>query len=134
MDQLERNKEVVVRAWQAFDRGDEAAFVACFSEGWREYHPSGEPATLDDARASMRVQRTAFPDKHTTIDRIIAEGDLVVTHSRSEATHTGVYFGVAPSGRRVMIHEMLINRLVDGRIVESWQITSGGFLDQLTGH
>jgi predicted ester cyclase len=126
MDQLERNKEVVVRAWRAFDRGDEAAFMACFSEGWREYHPSGEPATLDDARASMRV--------HTTIDRIIAEGDLVVTHSRSEATHTGAYFGVAPSGRRVMIHEMLINRLVDGRIVESWQITSGGFLEQLKAH
>jgi hypothetical protein len=28
---------------------------------------------------------------------------------------------------------MLINRMAGDRIAESWQITSGGFMEQLTG-
>ena len=104
MDQLERNKQVVQRAWAAYDAGDEAAFAEC-----------------------------GTADKRTIIDRIVAEGDLVVTHSRSEATHTGEYLGLAPTGKRLTLDEMLICRMAGDRIAESWQITTGGFMQQLTG-
>ena len=133
MDQLERNKQVVRRAWAAYDVGDEAAFAACVTGDWREHDVGGVVATIRDANESMRLHRLAFPDKRTTIDRIVAEGDLVVTHSRTDVTHTGEYFGVAPTGRRLAIEEMLINRIAGDRIAESWQLTSVGFMQQLTG-
>ncbi len=57
-----------------------------------------------------------------------------MTHSRTEATHTGEYFGIAPTGMRVTFEEMLICRSVGERIARSWQITSGGFKEQLNGH
>jgi predicted ester cyclase len=133
MDQLERNKQLVRRAWAAFDACDEAAFAACVTDDWREHDAGGVMATIADANEAMRLHRVAFTDKRTTIERIVAEGDLVVTHSRTEATHTGEYLGVAPSGKRLFIEEMLINRIAGDRIAESWQVASGGFTAQITG-
>ena len=133
MDQLERNKQVVRRAWAAYDAGDEVAFAECITDDWREHDAGGALATIADVRDSMRMHRAAFPDKRTIIDRIVAEGDLVVTHSRSEATHTGKYLGLAPTGKRLTLEEILICRIAGDRISESWQITTGGFMQQLTG-
>jgi predicted ester cyclase len=133
MDELERNKEIVRRAWRAFDACDEPAFAACFAEGWVERDASGAVATLADASDSMRRHRTAFPDKRTTIEHIVAEGDLVVTHTTTTATHQGEYYGVAPTGRRVSFQEMLICRIAGGLIAESWQTVSGGLREQIAG-
>ena len=41
---------------------------------------------------------------------------------------------MAPTGKRVTLHQMVIDRIRDGKIVESWSETSGqGFHYQLTG-
>jgi predicted ester cyclase len=132
-DQLERNKELVRRAWAAYDRGDVDGFAACVTAEWVERDADGSMAQLADARKSMDLQRTAFPDKRTRIDQIIAEGDLVVTRTVTTATHRGEYLGLAPTGKVVTLHEMLINRIEGDRIAESWQLTSYGFYKQLTG-
>jgi predicted ester cyclase len=132
MDQLERNKQVVRRAWAAFDAADEKAFADCVTDDWREHDAGGVLATIADARDSMRLLRAAFTDRRTIIEHVVAEGDLVVTRSRTEATHTGEYLGIAPTGRRLAFEEMLICRIAGDRIAESWQITSGGFRAQLT--
>src|SRR5437868_2774101 len=87
--QLERNKELVRRAWAAYDRGDEEGFAACVTDDWVERDAKGGVATLADARESMALQRTAFPDKHTAIVQMVAEGDLVVTRTVTTATHRG---------------------------------------------
>jgi predicted ester cyclase len=131
MDQLERNKAVVRRAWAAFDACDEAAFAACVTADWREHDAGGVLSTIADANAAMRLHRAAFSGKRTVIERIVAEGDLVVTHSRTAVTHTGVFEGIAPTGRRLEIEEMLVSRIENDRIAESWQLTSGGFREQL---
>lgn len=130
---LERNKQLVRRAWAAYDRGDEDGFARCVADDWVERDADGGMATLADARKSMALQRTAFPDKHTAIEQIVAEGDLVVTRSVTTATHRGDYMGLAPTGKVVTLHEILINRIVGDRIVESWEQTSAGFYKQLTG-
>ena len=67
-------------------------FAAYVTDDWREHDAGGAVATIVDVRESMRMHHAAFPDKRTIIDRIVAEGEFVVTHSRSEATHTGEYF------------------------------------------
>ena len=131
--QLERNKDLVRRAWATYDRGDENGFAACVTKDWVERDSQGGVASLAEARESMALQRTAFPDKQTTIVRIVAEGDLVVTQTVTTATHRGEYLGLAPTGKVVTLHEMLINRIEGDRIAESWQLTSYGFYKQLTG-
>jgi predicted ester cyclase len=132
-DQLERNKDLVRRAWAAYDRGDVDGFAACVTADWVERDADGGIAKLADVRKSMDLQRTAFPDKHTAIEQIVAEADLVVTRSVTTATHRGDYMGLAPTGKVVTLHEILINRIAGDRIAESWEQTSAGFYKQLTG-
>ena len=50
----------------------------------------------------------------------IAEGDLVATRWQFEATHTGVYLGRPPTGKRAIWTGVQIDRVANGRIVESW--------------
>jgi predicted ester cyclase len=130
----EESAALMRRAWAAYDRGDEEGFAACLTDGWHEHLPSGEVATFADERKTMAAHRVAFPDKHTEILRMVTSDGLVACHCTTSATHRGTYFDLGPTGTRVSVDEMMFNRIVDGRIAETWVITAGpGFYRQLTG-
>jgi predicted ester cyclase len=130
----EENAALLRRAWAAYDRGDVDAFAACLTDDWREHTPAGEVATIEDERKTMAVHRVAFPDKHTEIVHLVADGDLVACQCTTSAVHRGRYFDVEPTGTRVSVEEMMFSRIEGGRIAETWVITAGpGFYRQLTG-
>ncbi|HXA73302.1 MAG TPA: ester cyclase [Acidimicrobiales bacterium] len=130
----EESAALLRRAWAAYDRGDEEGFAACLTDDWHDHLPSGEVATFADERKTMAVHRVAFPDKHTEILRMVASDGMVACHCTTSAIHRGVYFDVEPTGTRVSVDEMMFNRVVDGKIAETWVITAGpGFYRQLTG-
>lgn len=73
-----------------------------------------------------------FPDLRFTVEQVIAESELVVTRSVMEGMHTGVWLGIAPTGKRVSIRMIVIQRIADGKIAEDWVLVeSSGFLQQL---
>jgi predicted ester cyclase len=131
------NAQLLRRAWAAYDRGDVEGFAACLTDDWREYGPEGEDggfATLDDERPTMAAHRVAFPDKHTEIHQIVADDDMVGCFCTVSGTHTGPYFDLAPTGKRLATREMMFNRVRDGRVAVTWAMTAGpGFYWQLTG-
>lgn len=129
------NAELLRRAWAAYDRGDVEAFAACLTADWRESEAGQEGYdTLDDERPTMALHRVAFPDKHTEILQIVADDETVACYCVVTATHTGQYFDAAPTGKRLVIHEMMFNRVRDGRLAETWALTAGpGFYRQITG-
>ena len=131
------NAQLLRRAWSAYDRGDAEGFAACLTDDWREYGPEGEEGgfvTLEDERPTMAAHRVAFPDKHTEVHQIVADDDMVGCFCTVSATHTGRYLDVEPTGRRLVAHEMMFNRVRDGRIAITWAMTAGpGFYRQLTG-
>ena len=46
----------------------------------------------------------------------------------------GDTFDVEPTGARVVVHEMMFNRVRDGRVATTWAMTAGpGFYEQITG-
>jgi predicted ester cyclase len=133
----EENVELLKRAWAAYDAGDVEGFAACLTDNWRESDPSdpsGGFGTLDDERRAMESHKVAFPDKHTEIHHIVADEELVACHCTVTATHTGPYMGLEATGKSVVVHEMMFNLVRDGKLAETWAMTSGaGFYDQLTG-
>jgi steroid delta-isomerase-like uncharacterized protein len=64
--------------------------------------------------------RTAFPDMHATIEEQIAEGDLVVTRWSVQGTHQGMFRGHSPTGKRMTVTGITIERIVNGKAVEGW--------------
>ena len=63
-----------------------------------------------------------FPDTHSTIEDIIAEGDKVCLRYTNTGTHTGEYQGLAPTGKKFKTISVEIYRIVNGKIVEGWTI------------
>jgi len=86
-------------------------------------HDVAAPAPIT-GRAGVREQvsayRSAFPDVRVTIEDQIAERDRVVTRWTARGTHEGELFGIAATGKQATITGITIDRIVDGRIVESW--------------
>jgi predicted ester cyclase len=86
-------------------------------------------------KKELEVVLSGFPDARVTIEDLIAEGDKVASRLTLTGTHTkdSATYG-APTGRRIKIAMMDIDRIANGKIVESWSESSGlGFHYQLTG-
>jgi len=68
------------------------------------------------------MDKSAFPDAVCTVDDQIAEGDKVATRFTARGTHRGELSGVAASGRRVTVPCLILDRIVDGKIVEEFEV------------
>jgi steroid delta-isomerase-like uncharacterized protein len=81
----------------------------------------------------FEIVLTAFPDAKRTVDGQYSDGvNIVVTRWTTTATHRGPFMGVAPTGKRITITGITIDRIVSGEIVEEWQQwDSLGMLQQL---
>ena len=76
--------------------------------------------------------RTAFPDLHLTVDKMVADGDSVAFAYTMTGTHQGTFQGVAPTGRPVRARGLQISRFAGGRMVERWGSSDQmGILEQL---
>jgi steroid delta-isomerase-like uncharacterized protein len=74
----------------------------------------------DAAKASIRGYRTAFPDLRITIEEQIADDQAVATRWSAKGTHEGELMGMAPTGKQATVTGITIDRIVDGRIAETW--------------
>jgi predicted ester cyclase len=67
-----------------------------------------------------------------TFEDQIAEGDKVVSRMTSKATHMGEFQGIPPTGKRIAVTGIWIDRVVDDQIVERWgQVDMLGVMQQL---
>jgi steroid delta-isomerase-like uncharacterized protein len=75
---------------------------------------------IEDLKETMSGYLDAFPDLKMSVEDQVAEGDKVVTRWVAQGTHQGELMGVAPSGNRVRIEGITIDRFENGKFVESW--------------
>ncbi|MDX6438862.1 MAG: hypothetical protein QOF45_1445 [Gaiellaceae bacterium] len=86
-------------------------------------HDSAAPEPLigpDAAKASIEGYRTAFPDLRLTIEDQIADDDRVATRWSARGTHGGELMGMPATGKQATVTGITIDRIVNGRIAESW--------------
>jgi steroid delta-isomerase-like uncharacterized protein len=86
-------------------------------------HAPGDPELSrgpEDIKQIVRAYRSAFPYINFTVEKQVAEGDMVVTRWIARGTHRGEFMGVPPSGRRIEVSGMSMDRISGGRIVENW--------------
>jgi predicted ester cyclase len=83
----------------------------------QDYHGRGET-------------RAAFPDWHEEVLDIVAEGNMVMTRSRSTGTQKGEMApipGYQPrvpaNGKFQRFPEMSVHRLANGKIAEQWTVS-----------
>ena len=64
--------------------------------------------------------QAAFSDKVCIDEARLYMGEWAAAFGRQEATHSGPFMGLAPTGRRVQIRYMDFWRVEDGRIADNW--------------
>src|SRR5262245_9305813 len=99
----EANKAVVLHFLEALDRHDFASL--------------GDHPGLKPILERHPMMRAAFPDLTHKVDHQIAEGDTVATRVTMTGTHLGPFMGVAPTGRQMTWNVLLMDVVVDGKIV-----------------
>ena len=85
-------------------------------------NPPGLLPGLEGTKQLVTMYRNAFPDVHFTIDEQIAEGDKVVTRWTAHGTHQGELAGIPATGNLSTVTGIAVDRIVNGKIAESWGI------------
>lgn len=113
----EANKELVRRFVETFwNSGDMTAIGDLMATDAVIHQP--EMGGTDGLKGFNRMIRAAFPDWHSTLEELVAEGDTVAERWTGRGTHRGEFQGIAPTGRRVEVPGVVFYRIRDGKIVE----------------
>jgi len=68
----------------------------------------------------QRPFQAAFTDKVCVDEARLFMGEWAAAFGRQEATHSGAFMGVEPTGNRVVIRYMDFWKVEDGRIADNW--------------
>ena len=104
----EENKVVSNRMAEAISRADFDAFDELMA-----------PELAEEFKQGIAELYLAFPDYHGTNEIQVAEGEMVANCFVFYGTHQGEFMGVAPTGRQVTFRGLSLDRVVEGKIVES---------------
>ena len=82
--------------------------------------PPGVAPGTEGMKEMMGMFFSAFPDLHSTIDLLVAEGDTVAGRMTTTGTHQGQFMDIPATGKRVNFTETHIARIANGKMVEHW--------------
>lgn len=105
------------------NRGDVSVADDTFAPGCT-IHITGSPVpdlSVDGFKQMVGGLLAAFPDLHFTIEDQVVAGNKVSTRWSAEGTNSGPFGEVPPTGRRVHVDGLIIDRLEDGRVAERWE-------------
>jgi steroid delta-isomerase-like uncharacterized protein len=130
---IEENKAVVRRFYEEWNKQNLSVVEELVAPHW-VCHGTGAFPDYDRAGGKhfLTALWTAFPDARIAVEDLIAEGDKVVSRLTIRGTHRGEYMGIPPTGKQASLTGIEIDRIEDGKFVESWPSRDDlGFLQQL---
>jgi steroid delta-isomerase-like uncharacterized protein len=124
---IEASRAIVLRMVDAWRGGDLDAAVAAYAPDFIYHNPvvaatPGLPPGPPGMRQLMAATRDAFPDLDYAVETIIAQDDRAAVLYRWSGTHAGDFGGIPATGRRVSATGAIFCRVVEGWIVEQWDI------------
>jgi predicted ester cyclase len=134
----EDNKALARRFFEWEDRlaaGEdtvERATAELLTPDFRAHIPDAPDLDLEGFRTILFGFVEGFPGFRVTIQDQLAEGDKVATRAVFAGPNRGTYEGTEATGRLVAVEEIVIHRVVDGKIAELWaQFDNLAILQQL---
>jgi predicted ester cyclase len=137
MNQPDRNKQIIqdfIRS--VWKEGNLDALTSFWTEDCINHAmPSPENQGLPSIRAyheSFGAAFSGFSDVQMDIVQQISEDDRVVTYITTHVTHSGLFFGLEATGKRVTTSVIRIDRIRDDKIAEHWSVSDfSGLMLQL---
>ncbi len=114
------NKEIIREYIElVLNEGRSDKIADYISEDYAEVH-GGKRYELGVNGACDHIAgvRETYPDIQMVVDRQISEGEWVVTSYTMSGTHMGEWLGIKPTGKRITVTGVNIDRVVNGKIIE----------------
>jgi steroid delta-isomerase-like uncharacterized protein len=131
---IEENKRIVRRYQEIYNSNNLDALEEVVAADL--ITPRIMPGMAPGLQGGKQVHLTTLigmPDWHTAINDLIAEADKVVARITMTGTHTGDFWGIPATGKRVTFTGIYIVRIAGGKIVEHWGEEDGVSLLQQLG-
>jgi steroid delta-isomerase-like uncharacterized protein len=123
LETMKANKQISRRLVEdAFNAGRTEVIDELIAPTFVNHDPSVTEDLIGPEGTKQLIEgyRTAFPDLKVTVEEQIAEGDLVATRWTARGTHRGPFLGMEPTGKQATVTGLTIDRIENGKIVESW--------------
>lgn len=130
------NAQTLVRLFELMDQADKrqsGAVHELLAPDFQMVMGGNPPIGADEWMGMGEMFYAAFPDGKHTIEEVYDVGtDRVVLHAAFDGTHTNAFMGIPPTGKRVHVTFMNLDRFVDGKLAEHrTQIDMLGLMQQL---
>lgn len=76
------------------------------------------PVGIEGMKQHMVEVRKTYPDLKMKIIRQYVDGDIIISEFLMEGTHQGEWLGMKPTGKKLQMTGVDIDKIVDGKIVE----------------
>jgi steroid delta-isomerase-like uncharacterized protein len=130
----EQNEAVARRGFDAFNTGDLSIVDEITAQDAVSHDPAMPEVAQgpDGYKGVIQTYRGAFPDLAFTIEDCFSDGDMVCIRWSSTGTNDGELMGMPPTGKSITSSGISIDKIADGKIVESWiQWDNLGLMQQL---
>lgn len=129
----QRSKTIVRRLHEeVFVDGNTEMIDELVSRDYISHQVDGDLTRDEEFRGLLPKFRKAFPDLKFNFTHLIAEDDLVAARYTIQGTHENEFKGMPPTGKTFKISGLILERVEDGKIVESWPLRDRmGMMEQL---
>ncbi|MBT3188578.1 MAG: SnoaL-like domain-containing protein [Anaerolineae bacterium] len=135
MSTLEGKKEAALGVSKAIMNGEWEKVDELLDDSFTYVGDGTAPINKAQYIGFMRgVLCTAMTDMDMDFVRVVAEGDLVAIEYTNKMTHSGEFYGVPATGKRVVGTGHFIREVKDGKVTAEWQTTNAiGLMGQIKG-
>lgn len=106
--------EVISSSSDRYDEVDNYVSTDCTVRGGETSIPIG----LEGMRQHLIDVRKTYPDMRLRVTRQFVDHDYVISEVIMEGTHLGEWLGIKPTGKKLQITAVNIDKIIDGKIIE----------------
>jgi steroid delta-isomerase-like uncharacterized protein len=119
----EGNKAAKRRYFEAFTTRDLTVFAKLFAPDYT-LHTAGHPDVHgpEELKTMVSASFESLSEVRLIAHDMVAEDDKVATRWTLTAVQVGDFMGAATTGKPLSFSGVVIDRFVDGRIVEAWDV------------
>jgi predicted ester cyclase len=134
MSQIEVNKAIIQRYFEAYNSKNEAIFDDIISPDYIDHGNSG--IGIAGAKNDLKFSLSKFDDINYTIEEMIASEaypDLVGVYWKGSLTPNATTSETLKSSKIINYRGMSIYRIQNGKMVEMWHVIEGWPLEIIPG-
>jgi predicted ester cyclase len=132
VSQIEKNKEVINRYFEAYNTKNEAIFDEIIAPDYTDHGQSaymGSPGKgIDGAKNDLKNSLDKFDDFSYVIETMIASDhlpDLVGAYWKGSLTTKTSYSNTTETNKTISYRGISIYRIQNGKMIETWHVIDG---------